>query len=247
MFPWKVGIGVCWFVPDALSHGWQNCGNMGRNVRAEGKRTHQVIHHYTYIIIQGLVLHGSLFATGRWAWPTSMPITWLSWKMRGQIAFLWVSSLLSLALPSLILTFFSVNQIETHPFLAWNECVTYCQRENIAIMAYSPLAKAEKMKDPTLCKIARQWDCANWMIITHDIQFSLPGTLNLQHRSWLNGAYKMTSFASQNPRGRNGLLRISIYSTSECPKGTCKRWLVAVTINLHVNDSNFFSSLNRAT
>lgn len=58
-----------------------------------------------------------------------------------------------------------VNQIETHPFLAWNECVTYCQRENIAIMAYSPLAKAEKMKDPTLCKIARQYSKSSAQIM----------------------------------------------------------------------------------
>ncbi len=49
-----------------------------------------------------------------------------------------------------------VNQIEIHPFLAWNECVSFCQEESIAVMAYSPLTKAEKLNDRTLCKIARQ-------------------------------------------------------------------------------------------
>lgn len=50
-----------------------------------------------------------------------------------------------------------VNQIEIHPFLAWNECVSFCQEESIAVMAYSPLTKAEKLNDRTLCKIARQY------------------------------------------------------------------------------------------
>lgn len=60
----------------------------------------------------------------------------------------------SLSLP--VCFFFVVNQIEIHPFLAWDQCTSFCKKENIAIMAYSPLAKAEKLKDPTLCKIARR-------------------------------------------------------------------------------------------
>lgn len=48
----------------------------------------------------------------------------------------------------------SVNQIEIHPFLAWDECVSMCQEEGIAVMAYSPLAQALKMRDPTLTGIA---------------------------------------------------------------------------------------------
>ena len=48
----------------------------------------------------------------------------------------------------------SVNQIEIHPFLAWDEVVLYCEREGIPIMAYSPLAKAMRLKDPRLVKMA---------------------------------------------------------------------------------------------
>ncbi len=48
----------------------------------------------------------------------------------------------------------AVNQVEIHPFLAWDECVSYCQDQGIAVMAYSPLAKAEKLKDKTLNSIA---------------------------------------------------------------------------------------------
>jgi len=48
----------------------------------------------------------------------------------------------------------TVNQIEIHPFLWWNDCVTYCRDQGIAVMAYSPLAKAERLRDKTLCSIA---------------------------------------------------------------------------------------------
>jgi diketogulonate reductase-like aldo/keto reductase len=50
----------------------------------------------------------------------------------------------------------AVNQIEIHPFLAWDECVSFCERENIAVMAYSPLAKGSRLKTPSLTKIAEK-------------------------------------------------------------------------------------------
>ena len=51
---------------------------------------------------------------------------------------------------------YSVNQIEIHPFLSWDECVTFCERESVAIMAYSPLAKAGKLDNKTLVEIAKK-------------------------------------------------------------------------------------------
>ena len=50
-----------------------------------------------------------------------------------------------------------MNQIEIHPFLAWDECVSYCEKEGIAVMAYSPLTKGRKLGDPSLCKIAEKY------------------------------------------------------------------------------------------
>ena len=44
----------------------------------------------------------------------------------------------------------SVNQIEVHPFLQENELVNYCRKEGIAIQAYSPLTRGEKLGHPTL-------------------------------------------------------------------------------------------------
>lgn len=52
----------------------------------------------------------------------------------------------------------AVNQIEIHPFLAWDECVSFCEQENIKIMAYSPLAKAMKLKAAPLTQIADKYD-----------------------------------------------------------------------------------------
>ncbi len=49
-----------------------------------------------------------------------------------------------------------VNQIEIHPFVSWDECVEVCQREDIAVMAYSPLAQAGKLSNPSLVDIAKR-------------------------------------------------------------------------------------------
>ena len=50
----------------------------------------------------------------------------------------------------------AVNQIEIHLFLAWDELVAYCEQEGIPIMAYSPLAKATRIKNPILVSIAKK-------------------------------------------------------------------------------------------
>jgi diketogulonate reductase-like aldo/keto reductase len=50
----------------------------------------------------------------------------------------------------------AVNQIEIHPFLSWDEVVAYCEQEGIPIMAYSPLAKASRMKNAILVNIAKK-------------------------------------------------------------------------------------------
>jgi len=49
----------------------------------------------------------------------------------------------------------AVNQIELHPFLIQDEIVNYCHKHGIHIEAYSPLAKARRLNDPVLGKIAK--------------------------------------------------------------------------------------------
>lgn len=47
-----------------------------------------------------------------------------------------------------------VNQIELHPWLCRNELVSFCRAHNIAVEAYSPLTRGQKMDDSTLATIA---------------------------------------------------------------------------------------------
>ncbi|KAF9361580.1 hypothetical protein BGX26_001585 [Mortierella sp. AD094] len=47
-----------------------------------------------------------------------------------------------------------VNQIEVHPWLIRPDIISFCESQHIAIEAYSPLCQANKLKDPTLAKLA---------------------------------------------------------------------------------------------
>ncbi|WIA19346.1 hypothetical protein OEZ85_003977 [Tetradesmus obliquus] len=50
----------------------------------------------------------------------------------------------------------AVNQIELHPWLQWRELVQHCKGRGIVLQAYSPLAKASKLNDPTVAAIAQR-------------------------------------------------------------------------------------------
>lgn len=49
----------------------------------------------------------------------------------------------------------TVNQIELHPWMKRPELVNYCRENGIAVMGYSPLVKAERLKDKTLVSVAK--------------------------------------------------------------------------------------------
>jgi diketogulonate reductase-like aldo/keto reductase len=51
----------------------------------------------------------------------------------------------------------TVNQIELHPFEQQRSIVDYCRRYNIALMAYSPLARGKVLKDPFVKQLARKY------------------------------------------------------------------------------------------
>ena len=50
----------------------------------------------------------------------------------------------------------AVNQLEIHPFLQRKALVQYCKDHNIVAEAYSPLAKAQKLMDPTITAVAHR-------------------------------------------------------------------------------------------
>ncbi|KAI1872808.1 uncharacterized protein JN550_003682 [Neoarthrinium moseri] len=53
----------------------------------------------------------------------------------------------------------SVNQIEVHPFNTQIEIREACAKHGIVVEAYAPLARAERMRDPTILALAKQYAC----------------------------------------------------------------------------------------
>ena len=50
----------------------------------------------------------------------------------------------------------AVNQVEVHPYLTQNDVRQFCGEHQIAIEAWSPIAKGEVLDDPTIGAIARR-------------------------------------------------------------------------------------------
>jgi diketogulonate reductase-like aldo/keto reductase len=53
----------------------------------------------------------------------------------------------------------AVNQIEVHPFNTRTAIVSICQENNIAVQAYGPLARALRMKHPTIVSLSQKYGC----------------------------------------------------------------------------------------
>jgi len=50
----------------------------------------------------------------------------------------------------------STNQVEIHPFLQQRELVLYCREHGIAVEAWAPLTKAQRLGDPVLGAVASE-------------------------------------------------------------------------------------------
>jgi diketogulonate reductase-like aldo/keto reductase len=53
----------------------------------------------------------------------------------------------------------AVNQIEVHPFNTREEITSFCQQNNILVEAYAPLARALRMKHPTITALSKKYGC----------------------------------------------------------------------------------------
>jgi methylglyoxal/glyoxal reductase len=51
----------------------------------------------------------------------------------------------------------SVNQVEFHPFLYQKQLLEFCQKKRIQVEAYSPLARGERFKNPTIASFATKY------------------------------------------------------------------------------------------
>ncbi|GME37800.1 putative aldo keto reductase protein, partial [Neofusicoccum parvum] len=53
----------------------------------------------------------------------------------------------------------AVNQIEVHPFNTRTDITMFCQQNNIVVEAYAPLARALRMKNPTVVSLSKKYSC----------------------------------------------------------------------------------------
>lgn len=52
----------------------------------------------------------------------------------------------------------SVNQVELHPWLARKDIVDWCNKRGVVLEAYCPIARATKLNDPLLLRIAKKYN-----------------------------------------------------------------------------------------
>lgn len=53
----------------------------------------------------------------------------------------------------------AVNQIEVHPFNTRSSITSFCQKHGILVEAYAPLARALRMKHPTIVELSDKYGC----------------------------------------------------------------------------------------
>ncbi|TKA60340.1 hypothetical protein B0A49_11421, partial [Cryomyces minteri] len=53
----------------------------------------------------------------------------------------------------------AVNQVEVHPFNTRTNITSFCQRHDIVVEAYAPLARALRMKHPAIVHLAKKYKC----------------------------------------------------------------------------------------
>ena len=53
----------------------------------------------------------------------------------------------------------AVNQIEVHPFNTRSKLTEHCQKNDIVVEAYAPLARALRMKHPKIVELSKKYEC----------------------------------------------------------------------------------------
>ncbi|KAK4496481.1 hypothetical protein PRZ48_012461 [Zasmidium cellare] len=59
----------------------------------------------------------------------------------------------------------AVNQIEVHPFNTRTNITEHCQKNDIIVEAYAPLARALRMKHPTVVELAKKYNCTSGQLL----------------------------------------------------------------------------------
>jgi len=53
----------------------------------------------------------------------------------------------------------AINQVEVHPFNTRTAITSFCQKHNIVVEAYAPLARALRMKHPVILELSKKYSC----------------------------------------------------------------------------------------
>lgn len=56
-------------------------------------------------------------------------------------------------------------QIEVHPFNTRSKLTAHCQKNDIVVEAYAPLARALRMKHPTIVDLAKKYNCTSGQLL----------------------------------------------------------------------------------
>lgn len=78
-------------------------------------------------------------------------------------------------------------QVEYHPFLDQNSILSYCQKNNISLTAYCPLARGRDLNNPTLEKIANKYNktvpqvMLRWLIQQKNV-VAIPKAKSAEHQ-----------------------------------------------------------------
>ncbi len=93
----------------------------------------------------------------------------------------------------------AVNQIELHPFLLQREVLDFCRERGIGIVAWSPLARANKLHSETLTKIAEHRGKSPAQIILRwDIQQGIVAIPKSSHKERLHENLDIFDFTLSN-------------------------------------------------
>jgi methylglyoxal/glyoxal reductase len=80
-----------------------------------------------------------------------------------------------------------INQVEFHPFLYQEDLHEYCKLKSVQLEAYSPLARAERLDDPTINEMARKYSkTAAQIMIRWSLQHDLVVIPKTVHEERIN-------------------------------------------------------------
>ncbi|KAK5165635.1 hypothetical protein LTR04_001145 [Oleoguttula sp. CCFEE 6159] len=116
----------------------------------------------------------------------------------------------------------AVNQVEVHPFNTRTNITSFCQQHDIVVEAYAPLARALRMKHPTIVHLAKNYKCTpGQLMIRWSLQHGfvpLPKSVK-KERIIENGAVGGVEISGEDMEAMDGLdeYLVTDWDPVDCP------------------------------